>query len=194
MSESKNCFFENSVYRLCDAQIKGGYRYYLRGEILNPKSGRHLAVVQLNPSRASDNRSDATAGKVCNWAARKEFAFVHFLNLFARIATIQSAVQQDTPYEDLVGSENDRFLNQVLESIIKTMDSRIVFAYGRPEGVFYDLHSKRVFEVEDLLSRHRIKEVFCVGPLSYGRFPRHGRAWNKNVDFEAFNFQSVARN
>lgn len=192
MRESLNGSFENSVYRLCGAQIRGGYRYYLRGEILNARSERHLVVVQLNPSKASGGRSDATAGKVCNWAGRNDFAVVHFLNLFARIATIQSAINMNTPYEELVGLENNHFLEDVLRSIPK--NSRVVFAYGQPLGVLFNFHSKRVSEIEEILKQHRVTEVFRVGPLSNGRYPRHGRAWNKNVGLETFDFQPVTQN
>ena len=188
-----NSFYENSVYRLGEARIEGGYRYYLRGEILKPKSARHLVVVQLNPSKANGKRSDATAGKVCNWAARNDFAVIHFVNLFARIATVQSDVRQDISYEELVGAENDRCLNNVLDAVPKD-DSRFVFAYGQPEGVLYDFHSKRVGEIEALLSRHRVKEIFRVGPLSNGKFPRHGRAWNKDVGLEALDIHALAKN
>jgi hypothetical protein len=179
-----NKFFKNSIYRFSNVHLENEYRYSLRAEILNAKSNRHLLVIQLNPSKANGSKSDATAGKVCNWAARENFAVVHFLNLFACIATIQKEISLDTPYEKLVGAKNDLSLIEVLDSVPK--DSPVVFAYGEPEGALYLHHSKRVSEVKTLLKKLGVKKVFRVGSLSNGIFPRHGRAWNKNVKLEVY--------
>ena len=187
-----NSFFQNSVYRLGDARLEGNYRYYLRGEIVGAKSGNEILVVQLNPSKANSNRSDATAGKVCNWAARNNFAVVHFLNLFARIATVQTEISRQISYEELVGKENDNQLVKVLKSVPK--NTPVVFAYGEPDGALWIHHSKRILEVETLLKKVGIDKIFRVGPLSNGQFPRHGRAWNKNVCLEALDFHAVAQN
>jgi hypothetical protein len=187
-----NSFFENSVYRLGDARLEGDYRYYLRGEIVGAKSDNEIVVVQLNPSKANSNRSDATAGKVCNWAARNNYAVVHFLNLFARIATIQTEISRQISYKQIVGEKNDSQLIEILKSAPK--NTPVVFGYGEPDGVLCLHHSKRVLEVETLLKQRGVEKIFRVGPLSNGKFPRHGRAWNKNVQLETLDFHAAAKN
>ena len=189
-----NNFYENSVYQFSDVCLENEYRYYLRAEILNPKSNRHLLVVQLNPSKANGSKSDATAGKVCHWAARNNYAVVHFLNLFARIATIQTEISRQISYEKLVGvgNKNDDQLIDILRSVPK--NTPVVFAYGEPDGVLCIHYSRRVLEVETLLKKRGVKKIFRVGPLSNGQFPRHGRAWNKNVQLEVLDFHSGAQN
>jgi hypothetical protein len=179
-----NKFFKNSIYQFSDVHLENEYRYSLRAEILNAKSNRHLLVIQLNPSKANGSKSDATAGKVCNWAARENFAVVHFLNLFARIATIQKEISLKIPYKKLVGSKNDVSLIEVLDSVPK--DSPVVFAYGKPEGVLNNYHSKRISKVKKLLKKCGVEKIFCVGSLSNGIFPRHGRAWNNNPKLEVY--------
>jgi hypothetical protein len=177
-----NSFFQNSVYRLGDARLEGVYRYYLRGEIVSTKSNSEIVVVQLNPSKANSNRSDATAGKVCNWTARNNYAVIHFLNLFAKIATIQNEISRQISYEEIVDNNNDNQLVEVLKTVPK--NTPVVFAYGEPDGVLCLHYSKRVLEVETLLKQLGVKKVFRVGSPSNGKFPRHGRAWNRNPSLE----------
>jgi hypothetical protein len=177
-------FFDNPIYQFSKVHLENEYRYSLRAEILDAKSNRHLLVIQLNPSKANGSKSDATAGKVCNWAARENFAVVHFLNLFARIATIQKEIPSDISYEKLVGSKNNLSIIEILDLVPK--DLTVVFAYRKPTGALYLHHSKRVSEIEALLKQQGVKKVFHVGALSHKKFPRHGRAWNKNVKLEVY--------
>jgi len=49
------------------------------------ENSRPLIVIQKNPSRANKERSDSTVGKVVNWAKKRYFTSIIFLNLFCYI-------------------------------------------------------------------------------------------------------------
>jgi hypothetical protein len=94
-------------YEIVDCCEEVGYRYRL--DVSTCVTGRKtLLVVQLNPSTANSQRSDATVGKVVRWTPtqRDNFARVVFVNFFAKRAT--DPVQlRDCDYRELIGSEND---------------------------------------------------------------------------------------
>lgn len=174
------------VYRLADVRFSNDrrYRYYLRAEIVKPSGQLRLVVFQLNPSKAGIDRSDATVGKVCNWAARNGFCAVLFLNLFSFIETAPTKISREVQYAELVGSETDVFIDSVLR---QTKPSHVVFGYGEPEGVLQQHLLTRVSEVESLVKRVGVLRIWRVGKLTHGGFPRHGRAWNKNTELELLN-------
>lgn len=158
--------------RCCDTGNQpGDYRWLLEVELVGAV-GPPLVVVQMNPSTATDTRSDPTVGKVENWARRNGFASVLFTNLFA----IRTPTQDDVialaghDYEQAVGSENRRWL---LEAAAR---GPVVAAWGEPQTpLLLPWVRRRVPEVVALIGPDRLR---LVGPLSGGRWPRHGRGWN----------------
>lgn len=94
----------------------GDYRWLLEVRLVDC-DGPPLVVVQLNPSTANDDRSDATVGKVEAWARRQEcYSSVIFTNLFAmRTAKQDNLVElAGGEYERAVGSENDGWLRYAM--------------------------------------------------------------------------------
>jgi hypothetical protein len=153
--------------------IDSVYRYRLDAEIDSVTQSR-LVVIQINPSKAGSGKfrqlkSDATVGKVCNWAYRKSFSQVSFLNLFAFIATPQDDLRGQ-PYDLLVGPRNDEF---IATTVVKA--STVIVAWGEPLGVSPSDYCRRLSEVKSLVTGI---QLFTVGPLIKGRYPRHGRVWN----------------
>lgn len=148
----------------------GDYRWLLEAKLVGA-DGPPLVVVQMNPSTASDTRSDSTVGKVESWARANDFGSVLFTNLFA----IRTPYQPELiawaggSYERAVGPENDRWL---LEAAAQ---GPVVAAWGKPDRSLLPWVRRRVPDVVELIGPNRLR---LVGSLSGGRWPRHGRGWN----------------
>lgn len=149
------------------------YRYSLTTRTEAAGSGR-LAVIQCNPSLASTGRSDATVGKVSFWAEEHGFSIVTFLNLFAYISPYQSTLGT-LAFEELVGADNDEYIR----AAVTIPESTVVLAWGGLNPAIFDHYARRLVEVKNILDQSRAS-LHHVGRLSYGKFPRHGRMWNKN--------------
>lgn len=155
------------------------YRYRLDASTSEPGSQR-LVVIQINPSIAgTGTKSDPTVGKVCNWAIRRGFSKVSFLNLFAYRSTPQSGLIGQS-FDRLVGPRNDEFLRNVLRS-----SATLFVGWGKPEGVSATDYSRRLLEVKRVVSNI---PTFQIGPLVEGKYPRHGKCWNRPHcdDIQAF--------
>ncbi|MCL6619303.1 MAG: DUF1643 domain-containing protein [Thermomonas hydrothermalis] len=156
------------AYTLTDCIEEPDYRYSLVART-DARGGKSLAVVQCNPSRASGTRSDPTVGKVSNWAEENGFGSVTFLNLFARRSPQVHEIRH-LSYVELVGPKNNEALARYTAGA-----STVVLAWGGTLPVPDELYRKRLAELRELLADRRVNRV---GPLSGGRYPRHGRAWN----------------
>jgi hypothetical protein len=158
-------------YDIVDCCEQVGYRYRL--DVSTRLSGRKtLLVVQLNPSRANSQRSDATVGKVVRWTQTEKhnFARVVFVNLFAKRATHPEELS-GCDYRELTGSDND----SVTRHAVNEAD-RIIVAWGRiPRSLRRD-YWRRHKEIQELIGA---RPVCAVGGLVGDEFPRHGRAWNR---------------
>lgn len=151
----------------------GRYRYSLATK--TQASGENkLVVIQCNPSLASAGRSDATVGKVSFWAKERGFSRVTFLNLFAYISPYQSTLGA-LAFEELVGTDNDEHIR----AAVTIAESTVVLAWGGLDPAIRDHYARRLVEVKRILDQSRAS-LHHVGRLSYGKFPRHGRMWNKN--------------
>lgn len=159
-------------YSIKNAEIEGNYRYVLHAET-SCSGDKRLAVIQINPSLASNARSDATVGKVANWAQRQGYKQVVFLNLFAYIHPHQDEIP-NLPYTILVGPRNDEIIRKYAHP-----GYDVIAAWGRPAGLLRQHYAERLSQMKELLSD---LSILHIGGLSYGRFPRHGRAWNKKND------------
>jgi hypothetical protein len=145
------------------------YRYSLTA-VTPATTLKKLVLVQCNPSKASRHRSDSTVGKVCCWAEENGFRFVVFLNLFARRSS-RVEIIDGMPLPELVGMNNDRELRQNNDP-----DATIVFAWGGSLPVREDLYLQRLSDIRKIFAGRTIHRV---GAMSYGRYPRHGRMWNR---------------
>jgi len=154
----------------CAPEEYGRHRYLL--EIaLAPASRPRLAVVLKNPSTASAERSDPTAGKVEAWARRAGFGALAIVNLFA-LRSPRPGRLNEVPYGEAVGKENDRWILRAARGA-----DRIILAWGDPNGVERERYERRIREVMRLLKG---KETGVVGVTKKG-YPRHGLGWNRGV-------------
>lgn len=152
----------------CDDE--GEYRYSLRIGTEASRS-RQLTIIQCNPSDANASRSDPTVGKVSRWAAEHEFGIITFLNLFAYRSS-KVRIISGMPYDRLVGARNDYVIRENCEHAVT-----VICAWGGTLPVANDLYLRRLHELQNVLGNTRL---FKVGALVRGKYPRHGRMWNKN--------------
>ncbi len=156
-----------SIDSCCES---AGYRYRLDVHT-SRAGGPHLLVIQLNPSTANSAKSDATIGKVSNWAYEKGFAKVTFVNLFAK-RTPHPDQLIGPPYGALNGPHNDGMIRAAV-----TEADVIVLAWGKIPRALERHFCRRHDFLRTLL---RGRPVRAVGqPLRDGS-PRHGRTWNES--------------
>ena len=163
----------------------GDYRWLLEVALLGSESGGRLVVIQMNPSMASDSRSDPTVGKVESWARRHGFSSVVFLNLFAMRTPIQAELLglAANDYSTAVGGENDAWITAATQN-----DGTVVAAWGKPDPALERWTLRRQTEVTALLGAGRVHRV---GTLTQGRWPRHGRGWNGDVELRYWSLAST---
>ncbi|MBP5996372.1 MAG: DUF1643 domain-containing protein [Azonexus sp.] len=150
---------------------EGPYRYVLAVDT-DSGSDKTLVLVQCNPSVANGKRSDPTVGKVSYWAEENGFKTVVFLNLFAYVSS-DTANLEDKSHDLLVGPKNDETLAKYI-----VHGSTVVLAWGGSVPVSNEHYLQRVTEIKQRLDHAQVTP-YRVGNLSYGRYPRHGRMWNK---------------
>jgi hypothetical protein len=149
--------------------IEGNYRYRLDEQPLGNGVLR-LAVIQINPSLADGRRCDPTVGKIKKWSEGK-YGLIVFLNLFAYISPQQTEIAEDD-YQVLVGPQNDTIIREEAQQADK-----VIIAWGKPGGVFITHYQRRIKVLFALLDGI---QLYRVGQLSHGKYPRHGRMWNGN--------------
>lgn len=172
-------------YQLGECDLEYPYRYSLKASINNPSS-KVLVVIQCNPSVATSNNSDPTAGKVAYWAEENGFGEVVFLNLFALISSQTSALA-GKPFEEIVGPRNDTTLREQLNRDGCT----VVLGWGGDLPIPDSYYKRRIKEIKNLVESSNHK-AHHVGSLSYGTHPRHGLMWNKNNrDLRVLNWERI---
>ena len=147
--------------------LEGIYRYVLPFRL--SATAKELAVIQINPSLADGKRLDPTVGKVKKWAEEKGYGIVYFLNLFAIVSPKQEIIEV-MDFDLLVGPKNNSFISGIPST------SDIIIATGKPKGPLAKFYEKRKTEILGILND---RELLCVGDLTEGRYPRHGRMWNQ---------------
>lgn len=173
------------AYRLGECDLEYPYRYSLKASIDNASSTL-LVVIQCNPSVATSNGSDPTAGKVAYWAEEQGFGEVVFLNLFALISS-QTLALEGKPYEEIVGPRNDSTLREQLNR----KGCTVVLGWGGDVPIPDAYYKRRIGEIKKLVEAFGHK-AHHVGALSYGTHPRHGRMWNKgNRDLRLLNWAAI---
>lgn len=158
------------AYKIIDCFREYPHRYSLTVRT-GCSSQSCLIVIQCNPSTARENASDPTVGKVSLWAEENDFYEVVFLNLFAYISS-QKATLEGKGYDHLVGPQND----DVIAHYIKN-GNLVVLAWGGKLPVPNRSYQQRLKEIKQLFD-DAVVTPNHVGKLSYGKYPRHGRAWN----------------
>lgn len=175
------------AYKLPEKVTLGDTRYrYSLTTTTDAKGRNSLVVIQCNPSLASSGRSDSTVGKVSVWAEENGFSTVTFLNLFAYISPHQSTLG-DLSFEELVGPGNDEHIR----AAVTTLGTTVVLAWGGLDPVISRHYARRLVEVKRILDQSRVSPHH-VGRLSYGKFPRHGRMWNKgDRDLKPIDWETI---
>lgn len=158
-------------YKMGTCCLDEPYRYALTVQT-DCNSDKTLVVIQCNPSVATGSVSDPTVGKVSIWAEENGFKTVVFLNLFAYVST-NTADLIGKSYDHLVGPNNDEMIAKFI-----TNSSTLVLAWGGSVPLPEAHYLQRVSEIKQRLDHAQVTP-YHVGSLSYGRYPRHGRMWNK---------------
>lgn len=81
---------------------------------------------------------------------------------------------------DLMGKDYDIIVGPRNDSVIKVylkLHPTVIFGWGGNVPIYKNYYDKRLNELKMMF--YSIKP-FCVGALSYGKYPRHGLMWNKN--------------
>lgn len=145
------------------------WRYSLTREWLTG-SGKQL-MVMLNPSRADNQRDDATTTLMIRRAQRDGFQRYEAVNLFALVSTDPSILNS---HHDPIGPENDRAITAAIEGAY-----RIIVAWGN-NGTIGD----RAKSVLRLLEGH---QLWCFGQTKAGQ-PKFPRALPKYLPLQAYHW------
>ncbi len=156
------------VVSACVPRRYGRYRYFMEVR-MRESPAPALAVVMKNPSTASFERSDPTAGKVEAWARAHGFGCVRYVNLFARRSPYPEELNA-CKYPAMVGRENDAWIERAVARA-----DLVVAAWGNPNGIEPARYARRIAEVARLLAGVRLH---AVGPPTMRGHPRHGLGWN----------------
>jgi hypothetical protein len=139
------------------------------------QTGRHLLVVQLNPSTGDGNlqKSDPTIGKVSIWAYHHGFEKVTFVNLFAKRTPYPRELALTYSEADVA---HETHQDEKLDEAIAAADV-IVFAWGSvPARLKTSGHFQRRYQrLRELIGKRAVQ---AVGSPCRNGSPRHGRTWN----------------
>jgi len=114
-----------------------------------------LVWVMLNPSKADENRNDATIRRCMGFASAWGYGGIEVYNLFAYVSTYPEMLMK---VKNPVGPKND----DVLKNIPRDRD--VMVAWGNVNPAF----SERITKVQSLLNRN----LFCMGCTKLGN-PKH---------------------
>jgi hypothetical protein len=155
----------------------GDYRWCLDVRFLAPEVAQRpiLTVIQMNPSTASELKSDPTRGKVARWAFRHQYSGVRLLNMFG-IRYKDPDRLMSRSYAEVVGPDADDWLRKGVAD-----RSHLVLAWGGTKNFGSDLRERFDERMSEVLSRLDDTGVHYVGRLTEGgRYPLHGRCWNRD--------------
>ena len=144
------------------------------------ENSRPLIVIQKNPSRANKERSDSTVGKFVNWAKKRYFTSIIFLNLFCYI-TPDSGYFNDININSCMGEEANQYITDFTS---KYNSAIIVAAWGnKPKKLSEKKYKERINDVVGIIGKNRLK---IVGNKTTKGYPRHGLSWNKNPELDEY--------
>lgn len=128
-----------------------------------------LVFIMLNPSTAGEHADDPTVRRCIGFGERLGFGGIEVVNLFAWRATDPKKLKREKlVYGDIVGPENDRFINFA----VMQPNATVVFAWGTHGQDYID----RVLTVRAIVRHHlfdRGVEPMCLGYTGKTRMPRH---------------------
>ncbi len=134
-----------------------------------------------------DAGGDVTVGKVSIWAEENNFSVVVFLNLFAYVSSRTAGLVGKT-YQQLVGQKNDDVLTNHIKNSIT-----VVLGWGGDLPVPDSIYNRRLVEIKRILDQAGVIPNH-VGALSSGKYPRHGRSWNKaNRKLSPLEWEAITR-
>lgn len=145
------------------------YRYLLKRQV--GESQRGVLFIMLNPSRADEERNDATIRRCIGFARSWGFGILEVVNLFALMSTDPAALLKT---KDPVGPDNDAAIRAALESA-----DTVVLAWGN-HGL---VHEKRAAEVTAMA--WEAAQPSCLG-LTVKGAPRHPLRLPKTAALEPF--------
>ncbi len=132
------------------------YRYLLRRRV--GASQRRVLFIMLNPSKADEERNDATIRRCIGFTHSWGFGQLEVVNLFALVATNPKDL---LGAEEPVGLDNDAAIRAALEAT-----DRVVLAWGN-HGLH---HEKRAAKVTTMA--RKAAQPYCLGLTMRGT-PRH---------------------
>lgn len=132
------------------------YRYTLRRRVSDSRT--RILFIMLNPSKADEERDDATIRRCIRFARNWGFGVMEVVNLFALISTDSKALLDA---EDPIGPDNDAAIDTSLAN-----SDTVVLAWGN-HGLD---HRKRATKVT-AMARGRSKP-YCMG-LTIRGAPKH---------------------
>ena len=155
------------------AVLAGGnnvYRYALTRGLLDGKVG---CFCMLNPSTADGEANDPTIIRCCGFAAREGWRGFVVVNLYAYRATYQSLLWGNHCEFDVVGPENDMWIEQAFRQA-----DDVVFAWGAVQKKAAT-RVQRVWEIAQAAG----KQPLCLGTAQSGQ-PRHPLMLAKKTPLE----------
>ncbi len=145
------------------------YRYLLRRRV--GESEKRVLFIMLNPSKADEERNDATIRRCIGFARDWGYGCLEVVNLFALMSTDPKALLET---DDPVDPDNDAAIRAALESA-----DTVVLAWGN-HGLD---HEKRAAEVTAMACR--VARPCCLG-LTVKGAPRHPLRLPRTTALEPF--------
>lgn len=145
------------------------YRYLLRRRV--GESEKRVLFIMLNPSKADEERNDATIRRCIGFARDWGYGCLEVVNLFALMSTDPKGLLET---DDPVGPDNDAAIRAALESA-----DTVVLAWGN-HGLD---HEKRAAEVTAMA--WEAARPCCLG-LTVKGAPRHPLRLPRTATLEPF--------
>ena len=163
----------NMTSRLAVFSPCGRYRYWLRRNLTEEDSGRHVLWIMMNPSRANADNNDATTTTTTNISARHGYCVHGVVNLSALIEPNSANLSAEAGHAD---EANWLAIERAL-SWISRHGGDIVIAWGA------NRHLKD--REAALLARLRRRPLLCLGRNRDGspRFPKYIPAQTSLIPF-----------
>ena len=140
------------------------YRYLLSRRV--GESSRRVLFIMLNPSKADEERNDATIRRCVGFARDWGYGILDVVNLFALMSTDPKALLKA---DDPVGPDNDVAIRAALE-----VADTVVLAWGNHA---LD-HEERAVTVAEMA--REATRPYCLG-LTVRGAPRHPLRLSKNT-------------
>ena len=166
------------------------YRYTLRmrymKSLMDQDRSKTLTIILKNPSSADERRSDSTIRKVETYVWQKfpDVVQLNVYNLFAYRATDALELHQLMMENDLstgVGSENDKFLEELLQE-----SDYLICAWGGPSAIKKELYHTRINQVKQIVKEKYKGPAYHVKGAKETKEPLHGLMWGYEYELLKF--------